>query len=141
MTTTTEERDEELSETRKHRVKIKTAVVFAESGKYETALEVLPQDIFELWNDTLDENDAEEEDGYFPTSDSLVKWLNIEILRWLQSSENTLMLHHDIRNQAFGESLDPVKLNELGKWESHLDRKLERTLSMLIKLKELRPAA
>ena len=102
---------------------------------------MLPQDIFELWNDTLDEYDAEEEDGYFPTSDSLVKWLNIEILRWLQSSENTLLLHHDIRNQAFGESLDPAKLNELGKWESLLDRKLERTLSMLIKLKELRPEA
>ena len=140
LTTTMEERDEKLSETRKHRDKIKKAVVFAESGKYETALEVLPQDIFELWNDTLDEYDAEE-DGYSPTSDSLVKWLNIEVLRWLQSSENTLLLHYDIRNQAFGKNLDPAKLNELGKWVSHLDRKLERTLSMLIKLKELRPEA
>jgi len=58
-----------------------------------------------------------------------------------QTQQNTLLLHHDIRNQAFGESLDPAKLNELGKWESLLDRKLERTLSMLIKLKELRPEA
>ena len=141
LSTTNEERDEEISDTRKHRAMIETAVDLAENRKYETAIKALPQDTIELWNETLDEYDAEEDDGYRPTSDCLVEWLNIEILPWLQSTENILMLHHDIRNQAFGESLDPVKFNELGKWEAHLDRKLERTLAMLTKLKELRTAA
>ena len=45
-----------------------------------------------------------------------------------------------IREQAFGESLDPDKLERLARYEVHLDRRLERTLSMLFRLKELRPA-
>ncbi len=141
LTTTTEERDEELAETRKMRGKIEKGMGFAEDGKYETALKAFPPFISEWWNETLEESEDEEDDGYKPTSDSLVEWLRIDVMPWLQGSENALVLHHDIRNQAFGESLDPVKFNELGKWEAHLDRKLERTLTMLVRLKELRSAA
>jgi hypothetical protein len=36
-----------------------------------------------------------------------------------------------IREQAFGEALDPDKLERLGRYEVHLDRKLERMLAML----------
>jgi hypothetical protein len=46
-----------------------------------------------------------------------------------------------IREQAFGESLDPDKLERLGRYEVHLDRKLERTLAMLLRLKDLRREA
>jgi hypothetical protein len=42
------------------------------------------------------------------------------------------------REQAFGEALDPDKLERLGRYEVHLDRKLERMLSMLLRLKDLR---
>ena len=141
LTTTTKERDEELSDTRKQRTKIEKALGFAEDGSYETALKALPPFIVEWWNETLEECEDEEDDDYQATAGSLVEWLRIDVLQWLQNSENALVLHHDIRNQAFGESLDPVKFNELGKWEAHLDRKLERTLAMLVKLRELRPAA
>lgn len=44
-------------------------------------------------------------------------------------------------NQAFGESLDPDKLERLGRYEVHLDRKLERMLAMLLRLKDLRRVA
>ena len=43
-----------------------------------------------------------------------------------------------IREQAFGEALDPYKLERLGRYEVHLDRKLERMLAMLLRLKDLR---
>ena len=43
-----------------------------------------------------------------------------------------------LRDQAFGESLDPDKLERLGRYEVHLDRKLERMLAMLLRLKDLR---
>ena len=46
-----------------------------------------------------------------------------------------------ICEQAFGESLDPDKLERLARYEVHLDRKLERSLAMLFRLKELRPVA
>ena len=43
-----------------------------------------------------------------------------------------------IRAQAFGEALNPHRLERLARYEVHLDRKLERILSMLLKLQELR---
>jgi hypothetical protein len=46
-----------------------------------------------------------------------------------------------VRDQAFGEALDPVKIERLCRYEVHLDRKLERTLTMLFRLKELRRSA
>ena len=46
-----------------------------------------------------------------------------------------------IREQAFGEALDAGKLEQLGRYEVHLDRKLERMLAMLPRLKDLRQGA
>ncbi len=40
--------------------------------------------------------------------------------------------------QAQGESLDIARLENLSRYEIFLDRKLERTLSMLLKLQALR---
>ena len=42
------------------------------------------------------------------------------------------------RPQAFGQSLDPDKLSRLARFEAHLDRKLERTLAMLLRTQDLR---
>jgi hypothetical protein len=46
-----------------------------------------------------------------------------------------------LRAQAFGEAVDPDRLERLARYEVHLDRKLERMLAMLLKLRELRGAA
>ena len=43
-----------------------------------------------------------------------------------------------IRAQAFGQSLNPERMTRLARYEVHLDRKLERTLAMLIRLRDLR---
>ena len=45
-----------------------------------------------------------------------------------------------MRALAFAETFDPYKLERLARYETHLDRKLERTLAMLLKLKDLRAA-
>jgi hypothetical protein len=37
-----------------------------------------------------------------------------------------------IRDQAFGEALDPGKLEGFARYDVHLDRKLERMLTMLL---------
>jgi len=37
-----------------------------------------------------------------------------------------------------GVAFDPDKLERLPRYETHLDRKMERTVGMLIKLRELR---
>ena len=47
--------------------------------------------------------------------------------------------HNDaIANQTIGEGLQAYKLGKLSRYETQLDRKFERTLAMLIKLKGLR---
>ena len=43
-----------------------------------------------------------------------------------------------IKAQALGEGLRPHLLEKLNRYETHLDRKFERMLAMLLKLKELR---
>jgi len=53
--------------------------------------------------------------------------------RWTELEHRSL-----IREQAFGESLKGDKLEVLARYEVHLDRKLDRTLTMLVRLKELR---
>jgi hypothetical protein len=61
-----------------------------------------------------------------------------EVLPWLESRKKELANHPLIREQAFGEVLDPDKLERLGRYEVHLDRKFERTLALLLRLKDLR---
>ena len=39
---------------------------------------------------------------------------------------------------SLGKALNPDRLEGLGRYEIHLDRKLERLLSMLFRLKEIR---
>ena len=47
--------------------------------------------------------------------------------------------HHDaIVNQTIGEGLEAHRLEQLSRYETHLDRKFERTLAMLIKPKDLK---
>jgi len=43
-----------------------------------------------------------------------------------------------LRSQALGEALEPERLEGLARDKIHLDRKLERNLAMLLKLKDLR---
>ena len=57
---------------------------------------------------------------------------------WFESRKEELTNRPLIRDQAFGEALDPDKLERLGRYEVHLDRKLERMLAMVIRLKDLR---
>jgi hypothetical protein len=60
------------------------------------------------------------------------------VLPWFDNRKKELANRPLIREQAFGQALDPDKLERLGRYEVHLDRKLERMLSMLIRLRELR---
>jgi hypothetical protein len=52
--------------------------------------------------------------------------------------EKEARYHDAIKAQALGEGLQVYRLEKLNRYETHLDRKFERTLAMLLKLKELR---
>ena len=64
-----------------------------------------------------------------------------EVLPWFETRKKELENRPLIREQAFGEALDAGKLERLGRYEVHLDRKLERMLAILLRLKDLRQGA
>jgi hypothetical protein len=57
-------------------------------------------------------------------------------LPWFENREKELANRPLIREQAFGEALDADKLESLARYEIHLDRKLERMLTMLVRLQD-----
>ena len=84
-------------------------------------------------------DDYEEgQEPYAADAASLQRYLETEICPWYETRSKELENRPLIHAQAFGEALDPDRLQGLARYEVHLDRKLERTLAMLLKLKDLR---
>jgi hypothetical protein len=83
----------------------------------------------------------EDEEPFTADAEGLRCFLEGEVLPWFEARKKELANRPLIREQAFGESLDPDKLERLGRYEVHLDRKLERMLAMLLRLKDLRQGA
>ena len=99
---------------------------------YDKALRALLPDSREWWDSYV------EEDEYTADAEGLVSFIteHLSPLCYQQEKESR---HHDaIVNQTIGEGLQAYKLEKLSRYETHLDRKFERTLAMLIKLKDLR---
>ena len=84
------------------------------------------------------------EEGEEPATadvEGLRRFLEGNAMDWFENRKKDLANRPLIREQAFGEALDPDKLERLGRYEVHLDRKLERMLTMLLRLKDLRQGA
>lgn len=110
---------------------------------YEAGLAELRDDTRDWWTEMLACDPSElEKHQTRPTADAegLRHFLEAEVLPWFEKRQQELAHRPLIREQAFGEALNPDKLERLGRYETHLDRKLERTLSMLLRLKDLRRA-
>jgi hypothetical protein len=108
---------------------------------YEFALWVVREDTREWWHEMLRRHpDKFEEDEELYTADpeSLRRFLKNEVMPWYERRRQELEYRPLVREQAFGEALDPDKLEALARYEVHLDRKLERVLTMLLRLKDLR---
>lgn len=148
-----EETARELDELDRMIGRTQKALLIAQSGKgdsYEKALKALPTDSREWWEDTLKEWAEEPVADRQDTSDtdSLAEWLEEQALHYFRDERLELVNLHDqrlelvnragIRTQTFGDAYDPGWLDNLARYETHLDRKLERTLAMLVKLQELR---
>lgn len=114
------------------------------SAAYSCALAALREDIREWWKEQLAWEPEDYEEGqtrYRADAKSLRRFLESEILPWYEKRRQELDHRPLIRAQAFGEAVDPHRLERLARYEVHLDRKLERTVAMLLKLQELRRAA
>jgi hypothetical protein len=111
---------------------------------YEAALATLREDTQAWWAEVLERNPEEVEEDEAPATadaDGLRRFLETEVLPWFETRKKELANRPLIRDQALGEALDADKLERLGRYEVHLDRKLERMLAMLLRLKDLRQGA
>jgi hypothetical protein len=107
---------------------------------YEAALAALRDDTQQWWADLLARGPDELEEGEEPATadaEGLRNFIEGKVLPWFEDRKE-LANRPLIREQAFGEALDVGKLESLGRYEVHLDRKLERMLTMLVRLQELR---
>jgi hypothetical protein len=111
-------------------------------GAYEKALAALRNDTREWWETSLEDDPEdldEDEKPPTPNVDGLQRFLENKLGPWYAQRRKELENRPLIRAQALGEAFDPNKLGQLARYEVHLDRKLERMLSMLLRLKDLRP--
>jgi len=111
------------------------------SDAYDAAIAELLEETREWWADTLSgEADDINQCDAAATADApgLRHFLEEKVLPWFETRKMEVANRPLIREHALGEALNPDRLERLGRYEVHLDRKLERVLSMLVRLKELR---
>ena len=106
---------------------------------YQRALDALRDDTRQYWLDCLSDPP---DDGmtYAATAEALKAWVDRHWREWYFQPIAELQHRDAIRDQALGIAYGTDSMEVPAKYEIHLDRKLERTLSMLVKLRELRQA-
>ena len=71
---------------------------------------------------------------YTADAEGLAAFINEHLSPLCYAQEKEARHHEAIKNQALGEGLQAYRLEKLSRYETHLDRKFERSLGMLIKL-------
>jgi hypothetical protein len=102
------------------------------ANAYEKALRALLPESREWWQNHI------EDEEYLPTAEGLEQFIREHLQPLCIGIEKEARHHEAIKAQTLGEGLQPIRLLTLNRYETHLDRKFERTLAMLLKLKELR---
>lgn len=104
----------------------------ARPNAYEQARKALIADSRDWWDDMV-------ADGkYMATVDGLENFILVSLFSFCYQHIQEAKCTSEIRAQTLGEGMQEHLLEKLNRYETHLDRKFERTLAMLLKLKELR---
>lgn len=112
----------------------KASAILRKGGEraYDKALRALLPDTREWWQNHVDDED------YSADATGLAAFITERVTPFVFQQEKESRHHDAIVNQTIGEGLQAYRLEQLSRYETHLDRKFERTLAMLIKLKDLR---
>ena len=102
---------------------------------YDRALRALQVDSRAWWQDYVDDEE------FTATAEGLIEFIHKHLEPLCMQAEKEARHHEAIKAQALGEGLQAHRLEKLNRYETHLDRKFERTLGMLLKLKELKRGA
>lgn len=111
---------------------------------YVRALGALREDTREWWHEILEWTGEDLRDGeepYTANSEGLRRFIDDRLLPLFRDQKAEIAARPAIRLQALGESMSFHAMERFARYETHLDRKFERTLAMLVRLKELRQAS
>ncbi len=124
-----------LKEHRAHVAEMRESLKAAESrlaqggkGAARQAFSLLTEDLQALWYATSREN----------TKEDIEDFILSEIAQKVSSAEAMSHYVTEIRQQAIGSAFNGFPFEQIARYEAHLDRKFERALSMLFKLREIR---
>ena len=114
----------------------KAAAILRKGGAnaYEKARRALVPESRDWWDDQV----ADEE--HPATAQGLAEFLRESLEPICHRMVQEARFTPAIKAQTLGEGLQAHRLEKLNRYETHLDRKFERTLAMLLKLKDLRGA-
>jgi hypothetical protein len=135
-----------LGEWKRRRASAQSALEILSAGKpgaYEAALAELDEGTRTSWRRTAEleypDEDLDFEDETF-TADAagLAEYLECSVLPSCAKQLGYVENRPVIRAQVLGEALDFKQLERVSRYEVHLDRKLERMLTMLLRLQSLR---
>jgi hypothetical protein len=104
---------------------------------YQRALAALRDDTRGAWREHLAER-SDDSVPCAPTAEAFRVWIDRHWRDWYEQPIAELEHRDAIRDQALGMAYAADDLDVPARYEVHLDRKLERTLAMLIRLRELR---
>jgi hypothetical protein len=102
-----------------------------DASAYDKALRALIPDSRDWWQQYVEDED------YTATAEGLAEFIQNHLEPLCMNMEKEARHHEAIKAQPLGEGLQAFKLEKLNRYETHLDRKFERTLAMLLKIKEL----
>src|SRR5215472_549215 len=140
-----------LAELKRRNASLRLALEILSVGKpgaYEAALAELDERTRTSWQEQLapepeetdDEDPDEDSEPYTANAAGLAEYLERCVLPECAKQLTYVENRSVIRTQVLGEALDCDKLERLGRYEVHLDRKLERMLAMLLRLQDMRRA-
>jgi len=112
----------------------KAAAILCKGGTnaYEKARRALIQESRDWWDEQV------EEEEYPATAEGLAQFIRDILKPDCYQAAKEAQYTPAIKAQTLGEGLRECHLETLNRYETHLDRKFERTLAMLLKLKQLR---
>lgn len=112
----------------------KASAILSKEGRnaYEKARRALIPESRDWWDGYV------EDEEYPANAEGLAQFIREHLEPICFRMEREARYQPAIKAQALGESLQAHRLEKLNRYETHLDRKFERTLAMLLKLKQLR---
>ena len=112
----------------------KAAAILRKGGKtaYARARNALIPESRDMWDDYV------EDEEYPASAEGLAEFIRDKLRPLCLQMQKEALYYQEIKAQTLGEGLRPQQLEKLNRYEVHLDRKFERTLAMLLKLKDLR---